>query len=290
MMKSAFMTMSCALLLTAATAQAQYDSSRCDEYGCDLNQPSGRAWRQMLAADSRRYNWQLSRVDGAGCRYGLCDLNGRCRNDDCRCEDGRCCVDGRCGIDGCRCDNGNCKDGRCDLGSRNGYGPRDTFPYADERGTRSRRLEDPFRPADYRIPSRSDYGRPDPRPIPTRYEPVRYESRRPDYRSIHWNSSIRRAVDQAARENRPILVQVTAPWCPHCERMKEVTWRDPEVVNLINERYVAIEVNADEQREFVQKMGIQSLPTTLIVNPDLQVLDRRQGFQSADQMLRALSR
>lgn len=94
----------------------------------------------------------------------------------------------------------------------------------------------------------------------------------------------------AARDNRPILVQVTAPWCPHCERMKEVTWTDPQLVQLVGERFVAIEVNADEQRDFIDRMGIQSLPTTLVVGSDLQVLDRLQGFQSADQLLQTLSR
>lgn len=59
---------------------------------------------------------------------------------------------------------------------------------------------------------------------------------------------------------------------------------------MINDRFVAVEVDADEQRQFIEEMQIQSLPTTLVVSPDLRILKRVQGFQSAGQMLQMLSR
>lgn len=72
--------------------------------------------------------------------------------------------------------------------------------------------------------------------------------------------------------------------------MKNETYTDPELVNLINERFVAVAIDADQQREFVERMEIRSLPTTLIVGSDLRVLSRLQGFQSSGQLLQALSR
>jgi thioredoxin-like negative regulator of GroEL len=72
--------------------------------------------------------------------------------------------------------------------------------------------------------------------------------------------------------------------------MKEKTYTHRELTSLINERFVAISVDADQQRDFIKQMGIQSLPTTLIVAPDLQVLKRLEGFQSANQLMQVMSR
>lgn len=319
MMKSAYLMIAGMLLLTASTANAQYHSGNCDENGCDISQRSGRSgrsWRPRFAVEDRDDYWRGIHRDGVGCEDGRCDINGRCGIDGCDCEGGRCCEDGRCCSDGtCRIDGRHCKDGRCVIptgygrgdcadgrcepgyGAESGYGARRdrrlAFPYAPERADRNdsgRRLDDPFRPVSHEQRWSPGYDDRDRRPIPANYMPTRYESRRPSYQSIEWNTSIRRAVDQAARENRPILVQVSAPWCPHCQQMKETSWTNPQLTRLVNERFVAIEVNADEQRDFIDRMGIKSLPTTLVVGSDLQVLDRLQGFQSADQLLQTLSR
>jgi len=109
-------------------------------------------------------------------------------------------------------------------------------------------------------------------------------------RGISWQSNIQGAVDKAKQAGLPLLIQVSAEWCPHCVRMKRETFADPQLSNIINQRFVAVEVDADRQRDFIKQMGIQSLPTTLVVAPDLRILDRLQGFQSADQLMKVLSR
>jgi len=72
--------------------------------------------------------------------------------------------------------------------------------------------------------------------------------------------------------------------------MKQESWTDPQLMGLVSQQYVAVEVNADEQRDFIRQMRIQSLPTTLIVAPDLKILNRAKGFQSAQQLLQLMSR
>ena len=202
------------------------------------------------------------------------------------CRNGFCDVDSRYPQTGC--------DGEfCEVGFRHQDHGTNSFPYVSERSRRNgpqRRLSDPFRPASSRqqrlpAPDRRDYRLDRPQ-----YQPADFEARRRETRRVSWNTNIRHAVDQAAWGRRQILVQVSASWCSHCQRMKNETYTDPELVNLINERFVAVAIDADQQREFVERMEIRSLPTTLIVGSDLRVLSRLQGFQSSGQLLQALSR
>lgn len=316
MMKSVFLAGTAAILLTTAAAQAQSDAYRCDEFGCELVPRGGFESRRRLAIDDR-YRQQRGTRDGVYCEDGMCSIggedcrDGQCRldggycadgrcgtgacdcRDGCNCDGGRCCVNGRCCVDG-QCDPlTDCEDGRCDINRRRPVGHSGSFPYPQEyrgREADSRHLDNPFRRAGYRNSDFPGTGRPDHRPIPTSFQPVRYESQRPSISGIRWNSDLRRAAAIATRENRPILVQVSAPWCGYCKQMKQETWTDRGVVNMINNRFVAVEVNADEQRQFIEEMQIQSLPTTLVVSPDLRILKRVQGFQSAGQMLQMLSR
>ena len=107
---------------------------------------------------------------------------------------------------------------------------------------------------------------------------------------MQWETDLRDAAALARNTGRPLLVQVSAEWCTHCERMKADTYTDTRIRRLLSEQFIPVAVDADDQRKFMQQMGIRSLPTTLIVAPDLKILERLQGFQSASSLLRAVSR
>lgn len=258
MMKPTLLLFAAAVISSTATAYEANPRIRCDESGCRID-------------TQRNY----------GSRWSACD---RCQGD-CSCSfRGQPCADGQC------CPNGQCEPeyGKRPYGDRyqNGYGresaTRHDFLYRSERdAVADRRLANPFRPVGYE----SGYPRDDRRPIPTRFE-----SQRPVLRSISWQSNLQRAVDEAKRAGLPLLIQVSAEWCPHCVRMERETYTDPQLTSIISQQYVAVSVDADDQREFIQQMGIQSFPTTLVVAPDLRILNRLQGFQSAGQIMQALSR
>ena len=184
------------------------------------------------------------------------------------------CEDGQCDINFGNSRN-SCDDGTCEIGLRHEDHGSNSFPYVSERQAaagRIRELSERLKPEYQTSPRNSN------------------ETRRPAVQTISWNTDIRRAANLASRENRLILIQISAPWCSHCERMKNETYTDPNLIHLIGRRFVAIEVNADDQKDFVEQMGIRSLPTTLIVAPDLRILNRSQGFQTSEQLMQTLSR
>ena len=254
-----------AAMTSTASAHDSYHRSHCDESGCRVGEHA-----------EYNYGPRLTATDRYPDNYSRSNRGQACPNGECGTTSGR----------GLR----DCSDGQC----HTGYGPaaanrsRHDFLYSSDRfetaGRSDRRLANPFRPVGYE-PDHSRNNRDNRRPIPTRYE-----SQRPVSRGISWQSDIQSAVDDAKRAGLPLLIQVSADWCPHCSRMKRETFADPQLTTIINQRFVAVEVDADQQREFIKQMGIQSLPTTLVVAPDLRILNRLQGFQSASQIMQAVSR
>jgi thiol-disulfide isomerase/thioredoxin len=262
-MKSTFLLLTAAVLTSTASANDSGHRSRCDESGCHIGEHGRRNSGPRMSANDRYQGDYSSFWRGRDCADGEC-----CPNGQCRLESGK------------RSYNG------ADDRDQNEYGPeaahRHDFLYRSEvADSRDRRLANPFRPVGHE----SEFSRNDRAPIPTGFE-----SQRPVSRRVSWQSDLQRAVDDAKRAGLPLLIQVSAEWCPHCVRMTRETYTDPQLTNIISQRYVAVSVDADEQREFIQQMGIQSLPTTLVVAPDLRILNRLQGFQSADQIMQALSR
>ena len=198
-------------------------------------------------------------------------LRDRCCQNSETCRDGECCVDGQCRS----LDRSDCPDGFCEPDAT----AQHRFPYMSERSAADRRLADPFRPTD------RDIRREDVRFVPTRYRSPRLSAG-----DVQWETDLREAAALARNTRRPLLVQVSAEWCTHCERMKADTYTDTRIRRLLSENFIPVAVDADDQREFMQQMGIRSLPTTLIVAPDLKILERLQGFQSANSLLSAVSR
>jgi thiol-disulfide isomerase/thioredoxin len=107
--------------------------------------------------------------------------------------------------------------------------------------------------------------------------------------SIDWRTCYRLAADQAAREGKPILVKVGATWCGPCRQMKQLTFADSRVIELVRSDFVALSIDADEHPELVTGFRVEAYPTTIIVAPDLTILKRMAGFQSATDLVAILS-
>lgn len=106
---------------------------------------------------------------------------------------------------------------------------------------------------------------------------------------IRWMTDPQRAAANARRSGKPLLIQVTAEWCGYCRQMKRETFAASSVRRRVAESYLPLTIDADRRRALVQRIGIDALPTTLIVAPDMRVLRVLRGYQSARQLNRSLT-
>ena len=119
--------------------------------------------------------------------------------------------------------------------------------------------------------------------------PVSYERQsRPI--AVSWQSDLQQALRLAERTGRPVLARVTAPWCGHCERMKRDTFTDHRIIRDITSGFIPVSIDAEEQAELVERLGISTLPTMLVISPDRRVIGRTSGYQSVSQLSSLLNR
>ncbi len=105
---------------------------------------------------------------------------------------------------------------------------------------------------------------------------------------VHWSTDVEKSLQAANSKNTPILMQFTASWCVYCKRMEKTTFADPQLAERINQQYTAIQVDADKHKDLVKELQIKGLPALLVIAPDLTIIDRISGFQTAEALTRRL--
>lgn len=106
---------------------------------------------------------------------------------------------------------------------------------------------------------------------------------------IPWRRSYSAAYYEAGREGKPMLIHVSASWCAPCHRMLEETYSDPYLNWALGGPFVPLMLDADDDAAWLERLGVESVPTVLVVNAERRVIHRLSGFQSAGELTAALA-
>ena len=94
------------------------------------------------------------------------------------------------------------------------------------------------------------------------------------------------ATTQANAMGKLVLVDTTACWCVPCKKMDQTTWADERVTAWIDEHAIAIQLDADGDKDQCAKLGIANCATpSLMVYKDGVEFDRVAGYQSPEDLL-----
>jgi len=98
---------------------------------------------------------------------------------------------------------------------------------------------------------------------------------------IQWRTSYADAAKEAVAANKPILIEITAVWCSACRQMQQLTFSNRRIMEQVDAAYIPLVIDADKHSDLVTELQITAFPTTLVVAPDLKIIKRFTGFQSA---------
>ncbi|TVR15406.1 MAG: DUF255 domain-containing protein [Balneolaceae bacterium] len=102
--------------------------------------------------------------------------------------------------------------------------------------------------------------------------------------------SIEEALKLAPQQERKILIDVYAAWCPYCQRMHSEVYVDSDVVNAINEYFILVRINVESdemvnfhgnemtESEFAQALQNRSVPTTYFLNHEGAIIGTQPGY------------
>jgi len=62
-------------------------------------------------------------------------------------------------------------------------------------------------------------------------------------------ADLKKALDQAKKENKHVLMQFGGNWCPWCLRFHDLVNGTPKVDSLVNENYIYLLINVPKEKE-----------------------------------------
>lgn len=107
--------------------------------------------------------------------------------------------------------------------------------------------------------------------------------------SISW-VSMEEALERAGGEEKLILIDVFAPWCPYCQRMQSEVYPDENVEETIETYFLPVRINVESdaevrylereftEAEFARALRYQSVPTTYFMNANGEVVGQQPGY------------
>src|SRR3982074_1336092 len=96
------------------------------------------------------------------------------------------------------------------------------------------------------------------------------------HQPIAWNEWGAEAFEKAAREDKPVLLDIGAVWCHWCHVMDRESYEDETLAALINEPLIVVKVDRDGRPDVDSRYqaAVQSIsgqggwPLTAVLMPD----------------------
>lgn len=101
--------------------------------------------------------------------------------------------------------------------------------------------------------------------------------------NVDWHEFDPSVLEQARKQNRPVLLLLTVPWCAHCRELLETTFRNPEVVDIIESSFRPVLADAERRPDVNERYGTGGWPTIAFLTPNGELITHER-YQTAEQL------
>ena len=100
----------------------------------------------------------------------------------------------------------------------------------------------------------------------------------PKQSKVQWEKNINTAHAASIKTGKPILVLFGAKWCRYCHKLEQETVNHPEMVRYINNNFVPLHLDLDRDSKLAIILEVKSIPCTLILSPEADLLGKHVGY------------
>ncbi len=106
-----------------------------------------------------------------------------------------------------------------------------------------------------------------------------------------YSGSFESGQNKAKEEGRLFFVEFYADWCTPCKWMDKTTFKNDQVVEILNDNYVPLklDIETNEGDQLKGKFEVRMLPTILIFNSEGRMVERVEKTLSSESMVSLLS-
>ena len=91
--------------------------------------------------------------------------------------------------------------------------------------------------------------------------------------------SFEAASKLAGQTGKIVLVDFYTTWCGPCKLLDKTTWTDAAVIQLLEQKTVALRIDAEKEAALAQHYKILAYPSVLLIKPDGTEIDRLVGYR-----------
>jgi thioredoxin-like negative regulator of GroEL len=99
--------------------------------------------------------------------------------------------------------------------------------------------------------------------------------------TVQWRNDYNTARKEAEKKGLPLVIDFGTENCYWCKRLDEDTFRDPAVVKMMNEKFIPLKIDANQEPQLAKLLNIARYPTVILAGPDGKILGTLEGFQDA---------
>jgi thiol-disulfide isomerase/thioredoxin len=100
----------------------------------------------------------------------------------------------------------------------------------------------------------------------------------PETPELAWEADFKTALERSKKEDRPLMVMMTATWCGPCKMLELETLSDPWIRHFLSKFVV---VKAYEDREVEKTYGLNGYPTLVFCDSSGEQVHKTVGYQPA---------
>ncbi len=107
-------------------------------------------------------------------------------------------------------------------------------------------------------------------------------------KGLKWRSDLNAAHRESLKTNKPMLLVFHADWCGYCKKLEATTLSETSMVKYINSSFIPVHLDLDKQPKVARILEVKSIPCSVVLSPDADLLGKVVGFADSKQYRKTL--
>lgn len=94
---------------------------------------------------------------------------------------------------------------------------------------------------------------------------------------INWQT-FEQGLSLAEKQEKKIFLYFHADWCKFCSKMDTTTFKDAQVIDLLNNKFISIQIDSEKQQKIANSYGVRGLPNSWFLDKDATRINSLPGY------------